>query len=98
MKNETVFSKNPSLSGNPLSTPMKHSKMVDEGGKIRWQTMNMIEEIKRIVAVEGVTDRIKVEQLRHMLGLQDEEGPESEAELKDLLSDYKKKQEVISID
>ena len=60
--------------------------------------MNMIEEIKRIVTVEGVTDRVKVNQLRHMLGLQDEEGAESEGELKDLLSDYKKKQEIINID
>ena len=60
--------------------------------------MNIIEEIKRIVTVEGVTDRVKVSQLRHMLGLQDEEGAESEGELKDLLSDYKKKQEIINID
>ena len=33
-----------------------------------------------------------------MLGLQDEDGAESEADLKDLLSDYKKKQEIINID
>lgn len=60
--------------------------------------MSLIEEIKRIVAVEGTTDRIKVGQLRRLLGLQDEEGHESEPELRDLLSDYKKKQEVIQID
>jgi hypothetical protein len=36
---------------NPLSTPMKNPKGTEEGGKIRWQTMNMIEEIKRIVTL-----------------------------------------------
>ena len=58
--------------------------------------MNMIEEIKRIVASEGVSDRLKVGQLRQMLGLYDE-GAESETDLKDLLSDYKK-QEIINLD
>ena len=58
--------------------------------------MNMIEEIKRIVTSEGVSDRLKVGQLRQMLGLYDE-GAESETDLKDLLSDYKK-QEIINLD
>ena len=54
-----------------MSTPMKPSKVPEEG-KMRWQTMNMIEEIKRIVTIEGVSDKVKVGQLRHMLGLQDD--------------------------
>ena len=37
-------------------------------------------------------------QLKKLLGLQEDEGADSEGELKDLLSDYKKKQEVIYID
>ena len=49
------------------------------------------------MAGEGVPDRLKVDQLRHLLGLKEDEGGESEAELKDLLSDYKEK-EVIQID
>jgi hypothetical protein len=65
-------------------------------GKSRWQSMGLIEEIKRIVGMEG-SDREKVRQLRQLLGLQEEEGQEEE-ELRDLLSDYKKKQEVILID
>lgn len=56
---------------NPMSTPVKGSKFLEEG-KSRWQSMSLIEEIKRIVAVEGTTDRIKVGQLRRLLGLQDE--------------------------
>jgi hypothetical protein len=83
---------------NPLSTPMKGPKLSEEGGKIRWQTMNTIEEIKRIVTVERKPDRLKVEQLKDLLGLGDDDGAESECDLKDLLSDYKKKQEVIQID
>lgn len=39
-----------------------------------------------------MTDRVKVSHLRRFLGLQDEDGHESETDLKDLLSDYKKKQ------
>lgn len=52
-----------------LSTPMKGPKVMEENGN-RWQTMNLIEEIKRIVSGEGVTDRMKVGQLRRLLGLQ----------------------------
>jgi hypothetical protein len=59
--------------------------------------MGLIEEIKRIVSTEDITDRRKVGQLRQLLGLM-EEGYEDEAELKDLLSDYKKKQEIVLID
>jgi len=44
-----------------------------------------------------MSDRVKVRQLRQLLGLVEEEGQE-EAELRDLLSDYKKKEEVILID
>ena len=59
----------------------------------------MIDQIKKIVSGDNLTDRLKVSQLRQLLGLQEEEGIESEAELKDLLSDYKKKEEeVIQID
>ena len=47
---------------------------------------------------DGVSDRAKVGQLKRLLGLMEEEGLESEAELKDLLSDYKKTEEVIQID
>lgn len=50
-----------------LSTPMKGSK-TEEGN--RWQTMTLIEEIRRIVSGEGVSDRTKVSQLRRLLGLQ----------------------------
>lgn len=48
--------------------------------------------------VETTNDRVKVGQLRRLLGLQEEEGHECEVELRDLLSDYKKKQEIIQID
>lgn len=61
-----------------LSTPMKGPKVCEDTGN-RWQTMSLIEEIKRIVSGEGVTDRTKVGQLRRLLGLQEEEGVESEA-------------------
>lgn len=54
-----------------LSTPMKGPK-VEEGN--RWQTMTLIEEIRRIVSGEGVSDRTKVSKLRRLLGLQEEEG------------------------
>lgn len=33
----------------PLSTPVKESKFLEEG-KSRWQSMSLIEEIKKIVA------------------------------------------------
>lgn len=46
---------------------MKGSK-TEEGN--RWQTMTLIEEIRRIVSGEGVSDRTKVSQLRRLLGLQ----------------------------
>lgn len=83
---------------NPLSTPVKGSSQFLQEGKSRWQSMSLIEEIKRIVGAEAGSDRLKVRQLRQLLGLQEEEGQEEEAELRDLLSDYKKKQEVILID
>lgn len=54
--------------------------------------MNTIEDIKKIVVVEGVNDREKVNQLKRLLGLQQEEAHESETELRDLLSDCKQKQ------
>ena len=47
------------------------AKLPEEGGNMRWQTMNTIEEIKRIVTGEGVSDRVKVDQLRNLLGLKD---------------------------
>ena len=85
-----------SLATNPLSTPVKGPSQFLQEGKSRWQSMGLIEEIKRIVGTEG-SDREKVRQLRQLLGLQEEEGQEEE-ELRDLLSDYKKKHEVILID
>jgi len=39
---------------------------------MRWQTTNTIEEIKRIVTGEGVPDRLKVDQLRNLLGLKED--------------------------
>jgi hypothetical protein len=84
---------------NPLSTPMKGAKMMmEEGDRFRCNSMSLIEEIKRIVVIEGVSDKLKVKELQKMLGLHDDEPHEEEAELKDLLSDCKKKQEVIQID
>jgi hypothetical protein len=34
--------------------------------------MNLIEEIKKIVTIDITSDRVKVAQLRRLLGLQDE--------------------------
>lgn len=61
---------------NPLSTPIKGSCQFLQEGKSRWQSMSLIEEIKRIVSAEGGSDREKVRQLRQLLGLQEEEGQE----------------------
>lgn len=80
-----------------MLTPMK-SKGGDEG-KMRWQTLHLIEQIKKIVSSDGATDRAKVGQLRRLLDLHEQEGnDESETDLKDLLSDYKKNKEIIQID
>ena len=39
---------------------------------MRWQTLNLIEEIKKIVSSGAATDRVKVGQLRRLLDLQEE--------------------------
>ncbi len=52
-----------------MLTPMKN-KSSDEGGKMRWQTLHLIEEIKKIVSSDAATDRAKVGQLRRLLDLQ----------------------------
>jgi hypothetical protein len=57
------------ISNNPMLTPMKN-KSSDEGGKMRWQTLHLIEEIKKIVSSDAATDRAKVGQLRRLLDLQ----------------------------
>ncbi len=62
----------PSTILNPLSTPIKGSCQFLQEGKSRWQSMSLIEEIKRIVSAEGGSDREKVRQLRQLLGLQEE--------------------------
>ena len=52
--------------------------------------MATIEKIKTIVT-QDAGDKTKVEQLKKLLGLQSEQHAEEELDLKDLLSDYKKK-------
>jgi hypothetical protein len=57
-----------------------------------------MEEIKTIVKSETETDKIKVKNLKKMLGLIEEEREEEELEMKELFSDCTRKQEVITID
>lgn len=54
---------------NPLVTPVKCKQL--EENKVRMQSMTMIEQIKKIVTEES-SDRVKVSQLKQLLGLHSE--------------------------
>lgn len=75
LKENTAFNFIPQhlpMASNPMNTPLKGYKSFDENGKMRNQSMNLIDEIKKIVTSESQTDRVKVGCLKRILGLQEE--------------------------
>ena len=69
-----------------MKTP---KSIIDENGKlIRNQSLGLIDDIKKIVISDGENDRRKVEMLKKLLGLHEENSDKEEEdnELRDLLS------------
>ena len=75
------------VNNQPTLTPLR---IRPDQNRARIESMATIEKIKTIVT-QDAGDKTKVEQLKKLLGLQSEQHAEEELDLKDLLSDYKKK-------
>ena len=75
------------MASQSVMTPLR---IRPDENRARVESMATIEKIKSIVT-EDAGDKAKVIQLKKLLGLQSEEQAEEDIELKDLLSDYKKK-------